>query len=128
MERKIYPAGGAWDDIIGYSRAVQIGNTLEISGTLAADQNGVVGKGDMHAQTKFIFEKLKGVLEKAGFSLADVVRTRLFLTDITRWEEAARAHGEFFKDIKPATSILGINALINPDYLIEIEITAVKSK
>jgi enamine deaminase RidA (YjgF/YER057c/UK114 family) len=77
MERKIYAAGGPWEDIIGYSRAVQVGNTLEISGTVAANENGVVGKGDFYAQTKFIFEKLRPVLEKAGFSFADVTR-RIF--------------------------------------------------
>lgn len=128
MERKIYAAGGPWEEIIGYSRAVQVGNTLEISGTVSADANGVVGKGDFYAQTKFIFEKLKPVLENAGFSFEDVTRTRLFLTDITKWEEVGRAHGEFFKTVKPATSILEVSALINPDYLVEIEVTAVKGK
>jgi enamine deaminase RidA (YjgF/YER057c/UK114 family) len=127
MERKIYAAGGPWEEIIGYSRAVQVGNTLEISGTVSANESGVVGKGDFYAQTKFIFEKLKPVLENAGFSFDDVTRTRLFLTDITKWEEAGRAHGEFFRTVKPATSILEVSALISPDYLVEIEVTAVKA-
>lgn len=127
MERKIYAAGGPWEEIIGYSRAVQVGNTLEISGTVSADANGVVGKGDFYAQTKFIFEKLRPVLENAGFSFADVTRTRIFLTDIKKWEDVGRAHGEFFRTIKPATSILEVSALINPDYLVEIEVTAVKA-
>jgi enamine deaminase RidA (YjgF/YER057c/UK114 family) len=127
MERKIYAAGGPWEDIIGYSRAVQVGNTLEISGTVAANENGVVGKGDFYAQTKFIFEKLRPVLEKAGFSFADVTRTRIFMTDISKWEDVGRAHGEFFKNVKPATSLLEVSALINPDYLVEIEVTAMKA-
>jgi enamine deaminase RidA (YjgF/YER057c/UK114 family) len=126
MERKIYAAGGPWEDIIGYSRAVQVGNMLEISGTVAANENGVVGKGDFYAQTKFIFEKLRPVLEKAGFSFADVTRTRIFMTDISKWEDVGRAHGEFFKNVKPATSLLEVSALINPDYLVEIEVTAMK--
>ena len=127
MERKIYAAGGPWEDIIGYSRAVQVGNTLEISGTVAANESGVVGKGDFYAQTKFIFEKLRPVLEKAGFSFADVTRTRIFMTDISKWEDVGRAHGEFFKNVKPATSLLEVSALINPDYLVEIEVTAMKA-
>lgn len=125
-ERKNFTTGGKWEDIIGYSRAVRIGNQLEISGTVAADDNGVVGKGDVYEQTKFIFQKLEKVLIQAGYSLSDVVRTRLFMADISQWEKAGRAHGEFFKDIKPATTMVQVAALIDPEYLIEIEITAVK--
>ena len=128
MERKIYAAGGQWEEIIGYSRAVQVGNHLEISGTVAANEHGVVGKGDFYAQTKFIFEKLKPVLENAGFTFADVTRTRIFMTDITKWEDVGRAHGEFFRTVKPATSLLEVSALINPDYLVEIEVSAIKTK
>lgn len=125
-ERKNFTTGGKWEDIIGYSRAVQIGNQLEISGTVAAGDDGVVGKGDVYEQTKFIFQKLEKVLAQAGYSLSDVVRTRLFMADISQWEKAGRAHGEFFKDIKPATTMVQVAALIDPEYLIEIEITAVK--
>lgn len=128
MERKIYATGAPWEEIVGYSRAVQVGNQLEISGTVAADDHGVVGKGDAYAQTKYIFEKIKPVLANAGFTFEDVIRTRLFVTDITRWEEIGKAHGEVFKNIKPATSMVEVSALINPDYLVEIEVTAVKTK
>ena len=124
--RKNFSSGAKWEDIIGYSRAVQVGNHLEISGTVATDDNGVVGKGNFYEQTKFIILKLEKVLQQAGYSLNDVVRTRLFVTDIKQWEEIGKAHGEFFKDIKPATSMVEVSALIDPDYLIEIEVTAIK--
>lgn len=126
MERKNYTTGAPWEDIVGYSRAVQIGNQIEVSGTVAAGENGVVGKGDPYLQTKAIIEKVEKVLVQAGFSLKDVVRTRLFVTDISRWEEVGRAHGEFFKDIKPATAMVEVSKLIDKDYLVEIEMTAIK--
>lgn len=126
MERKNYSSGAKWEDIVGYSRAVQIGNTLEVTGTVAVDENGVVGKGDFYQQTKFIITKIEGVLKQAGFALKDVVRTRMFVTDISHWEEVGRAHGEFFREIKPATTMVEISALIEPDFLVEIEVTAVK--
>lgn len=124
--RKVFSTGAKWEDIIGYSRAVQVGNHLEISGTVASDENGVVGKGDLYLQTKAILKKIQGVLTQAGFRMEDVVRTRMFLTDISQWEQAGKAHGEFFKDIKPATSMVQVSALIDPDYLVEIEVTAIK--
>ena len=127
MQRKNFSSGAKWEDIVGYSRAVQIGNQLELSGTVATDERGVVGKGDPYAQTVFIIQKIEGVLHKAGFNLQDIVRTRMFVTDISRWEEIGKAHGEFFKDIKPVTSMVEVSALIDPDYLIEIEVTALKS-
>lgn len=126
MERKNYTTGAPWEDIVGYSRAVQIGNQIEVSGTVAAGENGVVGKGDPYLQTKAIIEKVEKVLAQAGFSLKDVVRTRIFVTDISRWEEVGRAHGEFFKDIKPATAMVEVSKLIDKDYLVEIEMTAIK--
>ncbi len=125
-ERKNYSTGAKWEDIVGYSRAVQMGNTIEVSGTVAVDDNGIVGKNDFYLQTKFIIAKIESVLLKAGFTLKNVVRTRMFVTDITHWEEVGKAHGEFFKDIKPATSMVEVSALIDPDYLVEIEVTAVK--
>jgi enamine deaminase RidA (YjgF/YER057c/UK114 family) len=125
--RKNISSGAKWEDIVGYSRAVQIGNTLEISGTVAADENGIVGKGDFYLQAKFILQKVEGVLKQAGFALKDVVRTRMFVTDISHWQEIGKAHGEFFKDIKPATTMIEISSLIDPEYLVEIEVTAVKS-
>jgi len=124
--RKNFSSGAKWEDIVGYSRAVQMGNQLEISGTVATDDNGVVGKGDFYKQTKFIIQKIEKVLHQAGFKLEDVVRTRMFVTDISYWEEIGKAHGEFFKNIKPVTSMIEISALIDPDYLVEIEVTAVK--
>lgn len=126
MERKNYSSGAKWEDIVGYCRAVQIGNTLEVTGTVAVDENGVVGKGDFYQQTKFIIKKIEGVLKQAGFTLKDVVRTRMFVTDISHWEEVGKAHGEFFREIKPATTMVEISALIEPDFLVEIEATAVK--
>jgi len=126
MDRINYSSGAKWEDIVGYSRAVQVGNHIEVAGTVATDENGVVALGDFYAQTRFILQKVQGVLEKAGFTMKDVVRTRLFVTDISQWEEVGRAHGEFFKNIKPATSMIEISALIDPDYLVEIEVTAIR--
>lgn len=123
-QRKNYTTGAPWEDIVGYCRAVQVGNQIEISGTVASDENGVVAKGDPYGQTKFIIEKVEKVLHQAGFSLQDVVRTRMFVTDISKWEEIGRAHGEFFKAIKPVTTMVEVNRLIDPDFLIEIEMTA----
>ncbi len=124
--RKNFSSGAKWEDIVGYSRAVQIGNQLEISGTVATDDNGVVGKDDFYAQTKFILQKIEKVLHLADFKLENVVRTRMFVTDISYWEEIGKAHGEFFNNIKPVTSMIEISALIDPDYLVEIEVTAIK--
>ena len=124
--RKNFSSGAKWEDIVGYSRAVQVGNQLEVSGTVATDDNGVVGKGDFYMQTKFILQKIEKVLQQADFKLEHVIRTRMFVTDISHWEEIGKAHGEFFKNIKPVTSMIEISALIDPEYLIEIEVTAVK--
>jgi enamine deaminase RidA (YjgF/YER057c/UK114 family) len=125
--RKNYTTGAKWEDIVGYCRAVRIGNHIEVSGTVAADENGVVGKGDPYAQTKFIIAKIEKVLIEAGFSLRDVVRTRIFVTNISRWEEIGKAHGEYFREIKPVTSMVEVSKLIDPDYLVEIEMTAMKA-
>lgn len=126
MERINYSSGAKWEDIVGYSRAVKIGNTIEVTGTVAVDANNeLVGKNDAYAQTRFIIEKIEAVLKRAGASLSDVVRTRMFVTDISRWEEYGRAHGEFFSSIKPCTSMIEVKGLIDPEYLIEIEATAV---
>lgn len=126
MERKNINTGAPWEEIIGYSRAVMIGNQLEVSGTVAVDDNGVVGKGDPGAQTRFILGKIEKVLVSAGFELKDVIRTRMFVTDISRWEDVGRAHGEFFASIKPVTTMVEVSKLIDPDYLVEIEVTAVR--
>ena len=124
--RKNISSGAKWEDIIGYSRAVVVGNQIEISGTVASDENGVVAKGDYYGQTKFVLQKLEKVLHEAGFKMEDVVRTRIFAADISQWEAIGKAHGEFFKIIKPATTMIGAGALIDPEYLVEIEITAIK--
>jgi len=125
--RTNYSSGAKWEDIVGYSRAVQIGNTLEISGTVATEGSDVIAKGDFYGQTKFILSKIEKVLTQAGFKLTDVIRTRIFVTDISYWDTIGKAHGEFFKVIKPATSMVEVSALIDPDYLVEIEVTAVKT-
>ena len=127
-ERTNYSSGAKWEDIVGYSRAVKVGNIVEVTGTVAVDENSLlVCKDDAYGQTKFIIEKISAVLQKAGSSLNDVVRTRMFVTDISRWEEYGKAHGEFFSKIKPCTSMLEVKGLIAPEYLIEIEATAIIS-
>lgn len=129
MTRTNYSSGAKWEDIVGYSRAVRVGNIIEVTGTVAVDENNqLVGKEDAYAQTKFIIEKIEGVLKKAGSSLKDVVRTRMFVTDISRWEEYGKAHGEFFAEIKPCTTMVEVKGLIAPEYLIEIEATAIISE
>lgn len=126
MQRTNYSSGAKWEDIVGYSRAVKIGNTIEVTGTVAVDANSnLVGKDDAYAQTKYIIEKIEAVLKRAGASLRDVVRTRMFVTDIARWEEYGKAHGEFFGQVKPCTSMIEVKGLIDPEYLIEIEATAI---
>jgi enamine deaminase RidA (YjgF/YER057c/UK114 family) len=125
--RRNYSSGAKWEDIVGYSRAVQVGNQLEVTGTVAIDGQGrLVGKGDFYEQTRFILEKIKGVMNQAGFKLDDVIRTRIFVVDISRWEEVGRAHREFFGSIKPATTMVEVRSLISPDFLVEIEVSAVR--
>jgi enamine deaminase RidA (YjgF/YER057c/UK114 family) len=125
MKRVNISSGAIWEDLVGYSRAVRIGNQIEISGTTSVDVETVVGKGDLYFQTIFIFQKIEKTLTEAGASIKDVVRTRMYVTDISKWEEAGRAHSEFFKDIKPATSMIEVSRLINPELLIEIEVSAI---
>lgn len=126
MQRTNYSTGAKWEDIVGYSRAVRIGNHIEVTGTVAIDEGGnLVGEGNAYEQTFFIIKKIETVLKRAGASLKDVIRTRIFVTDISRWEEYGRAHGEFFKTIKPCTSMIEIKSLIDPAYLVEIEATAI---
>jgi enamine deaminase RidA (YjgF/YER057c/UK114 family) len=127
MNKRINISSGAkWENIIGYSRAVRIGNIVEVTGTVAVDDSGsVVGKDDPYLQAKFILQKIEKILIQAGASLNDVVRTRMFVTDISGWEEYGKAHNEFFHHIKPCTSMIEISRLISPEYLIEIEATAI---
>ena len=123
--RKNISSGSVWEERVGYSRAVRIGNTIEVSGTVANIDGKVVGVGDLYAQTKCIIDIIKSALEEAGASLNDVVRTRMFVRDILEWQEAGRAHGEAFRDIRPVTTMVEVSRLIEEEYLIEIEATAI---
>lgn len=126
--RTNYGSGAVWEDSVGYSRAVKVGNQVEVSGTVASDENGsVVGENNPYEQTKYILQKIERALFQAGASLNDVVRTRMFVTDISRFQEYAKAHGEVFAHIKPCTSMIEVNGLVAPEYLIEIEATAILS-
>ncbi|HEY5463900.1 MAG TPA: RidA family protein [Hanamia sp.] len=123
--KRLFSSGAVWETVVGYSRAVKVGNVIEISGTTAVDGNLIIGKGNMYEQAVFIFKKIEKVLIEAGSSLKDVVRTRMYVTNISEWEEAGRAHALFFKEIKPATTMIEVSKLINEDLLIEIEVTAI---
>lgn len=126
MTRTNYSSGAKWEAIVGYSRAVKAGNMIEVTGTVAVDDDGnTVGINNAYEQARFAIQKIEKVLQNAGASLKDVVRTRMFVTDISRWEEYGKAHGEFFKDILPCTSMIEVKGLIDPEYLIEIEATAI---
>ena len=124
MRRKV-SSGSPWEDIVGYSRAVRVGNVVEVAGTTAMDGDILIGKGDMYTQTVFILKKIEKALTELGASLDDVVRTRMFVTDISQWEQAGKAHGEFFSKIKPAATMVEVSRLIDDDLLIEIEVTAI---
>jgi len=124
MKRLNVTTDAPWEKLVGYSRAVRTGKTVEVSGTVAIMDNEVVGIGNPYAQTKRILEIINDVLQQAGSSINDVVRTRIYVTDIKNWEEIGRAHGEVFGDIMPATSMVEVSQLIDPDFLVEIEATA----
>lgn len=125
-QRQNYSSGTSWEALAGYSRAVRIGNVIEIAGTVAVDENGnLFGATSPYKQAMYIFTKIERVLLTAGGSLQDVVRTRMFVTDISRWEEVARAHGEVFKNIRPASTLVEVKGLVAPEYLVEIEATAI---
>ena len=115
-----------WEEIVGYCRAVRLGNVVEVAGTTAVDEAGAtVGAGNPYDQTIYILQKIEKALHQAGASMQDVVRTRMFVTDITRWEEVGRAHGEFFRDVRPAATMVEVNALISPELMVEIEVSAI---
>ena len=119
-------SGSPWEGVVGYSRVVVRGDTAWVSGTTSMVDGAVAHPGDLGAQTRQALAIVREALERAGFTLADVVRTRMFVTDISRWEEVGRAHGEFFGDVRPATTMVQIAALIDPDMLVEIEADAVR--
>lgn len=124
-ERQNFGSGGKWEGIVGYSRVVRVGNRVYVSGTTSADNDGnIVGPNDAYAQTVRAILNLESALKQAGAQLENVVRTRMFVTDISRWEEYARAHGEFFRDVRPCATMVEIRRLIHPDMLIEIEADA----
>ena len=124
-ERKNISSGAPWESVVGYSRAVRIGNHIWVSGTTATDENGkVVGVGDAAAQARYILQKIERVLKEAGVSIADVARTRMFVTDISQWEAIGRVHGEFFSEIRPVATMVEVSKLIDPDHLVEIEVDA----
>lgn len=125
-ERRNISSGTPWEGKAGYSRAVRYGAAIYVSGTTASDEQGnVMGKGDPYAQAVYIFQKIERALKEAGASMQDVVRTRMFVTDISRWQEVARAHAEFFNNIRPAATMVEVAKLIDPEHLVEIEVDAV---
>ena len=119
-------SGAKWEDIVGYSRAVRIGNVIEVAGTTAVDESGqVVGLNNPFEQARFILSKIEKALMQAGATMKDVMRTRMFVTDMSQWEEIGKAHGLYFKDIKPAATMVEVKSLISAELLVEIEVTAV---
>lgn len=126
MTRRNISSGAPWEKTVGYSRAVRVGNLIEVAGTVAVDENGLlIGADDPYRQAQYALQKIGRALAEAGAGFGDVIRTRLFVTDITRWEDVGRAHGEVFRDIRPASTLVQVASLVRPDLLVEIEATAV---
>jgi enamine deaminase RidA (YjgF/YER057c/UK114 family) len=126
MKRTNFSTNTNWESIVGYSRAVRIGNTIEVTGTVSIDSEGnLVGGDSAYEQTLYICSKIEVAIKKLGGTLKDVIRTRLYVTDISRWEEYGRAHGQFFSEIRPCTTMVEVKALISPEFLVEIEASAI---
>lgn len=126
--RQNITTGTPWEKSVGYSRAVRLGNWIVVSGTTASDEHGqLVGAGDSAAQTRYILDKIARALHAAGASMSDVIRTRMYVTDISQWEAIGRVHGEVFADIQPVSTMIEVKALVSPGMLVEIEVDALLS-
>jgi enamine deaminase RidA (YjgF/YER057c/UK114 family) len=127
-KRELYSSGAEWEDIAGYSRAVRVGDRIEVAGTTAMIDGQVIGEGDIYLQTKTILQIIRKAIEELGGDINDVVRTKMYVTDISQWESVAKAHGEMFSKIKPASTMVEVIALINPELMVEIEASVIISK
>lgn len=128
MSHRKFSTGTKWEETVGYSRGVRVGDVIEIAGTTAVDEKGkIIGENDPYTQTKFIIEKARNAIEQLGGKLENVIRTRIFVTDISRWEGVGLAHGEFFRKIKPAATMVEVSRLIQPGLMVEIEFSAIVS-
>ena len=125
MKRVNFSSGSIWEDKVGYSRAVKVNNVIEVAGTTATKDGEILGKGDPYQQTEYILSQIDEILRELGSEMTDVVRTRMYVVNINHWEEIGKAHYKFFKNIKPVATMVEVKSLIDPDLLVEIEVTAI---